>query len=102
MKKQLRLIVFLLGVAALFAALSLLLTADEGAQYTVQYVTSDPKIITGDGNGNLYAAKRGTAEITVRVKDGYGHEVTDSCTVKVKYSFPQWLIVIFLFGWIWY
>ena len=78
------------------------ITADDSAKYTVQYVTSDPKIVTGDGNGSLYAAKKGTAQITVRVTDEFENTVTDTCKVTVKYTALQWLIVIFLFGWIWY
>ena len=78
------------------------ITADEGAAYTLKYASSDANVVTVDENGNLYAARRGTAEITITAVDKYGREVTDTCKVTVKYTFPQWLIVIFLFGWIWY
>lgn len=76
--------------------------ADDGAAYTVQYTSSDTNVVTVDENGTLYGAKKGTAEITFTVTDQYGNTVTDTCKVTVKYTFGQWLIVIFLFGWIWY
>ena len=77
-------------------------TADEGAEYTVKYESSNAKVATVDKNGKVYAAKRGSATITCTVTDSNGNTVTDTCNVKVKYSFGQWLIVIVLFGWIWY
>ena len=77
-------------------------TADEGAAYTVQYASSDDNVVKIDENGKLYGAKKGTAEVTVTVTDKYGHTVTDKCKITVKYSVIQWLIMILLFGWIWY
>ena len=47
---------------------------------------------------NLTATGTGTATVTATANDGR----TASCTVTVKYTFWQWLIRIFLFGWIWY
>ncbi len=61
--------------------------------------SSDILVADVDENGNGYARSKGTATIYVESADG-GHY--DTCTVNVKYSFWQWLIVIFLFGWIWY
>ena len=78
------------------------ITADEGAEYTVKYSSSDTSVARVDDNGNIYGAKRGSATITCTVTDSNGNTVSDSCNVKVKYSFGQWLIVILLFGWIWY
>ena len=75
---------------------------DEGVTYTVKYESSNPKVATVDLNGNVYGAKKGSADIKVTVTDSAGNTVTDTCNVKVKYSFGQWLIVILLFGWIWY
>lgn len=46
--------------------------------------------------------KKGTATITCTVIDLNGNTVTDICNVTVKYNFGRWLIVIILFGWIWY
>lgn len=76
--------------------------ADKGAQYTVKYSSSDEKIARVNENGKVYAAKKGTATITCTVTDSNGNTVTDTCNVSVKYNFGQWLIVIILFGWIWY
>lgn len=78
------------------------ITADPDAEYTIEYESSNPKIATVDENGNVYAAKKGEATITCTVTDSNGNTVSDTCNVKVKYSFGQWLIKILLFGWIWY
>lgn len=68
----------------------------------ISFTSSDPKVVKVDENGNIYAAKRGSATITCTVTDSDGNEATNICDVKVKYTFGQWLIKIFLFGWIWY
>lgn len=77
------------------------ITADDGAEYTVTY-SSDSMNVTVDENGKIYAAKRGTASITVTVTDSQGNVVTDTCKVTVEYTWWQWIIKIVLFGWIWY
>lgn len=76
--------------------------ADDGAEYTVEYSSSNTKVATVDENGKIYGAKKGSATITCTVTDSNGNIVADTCKVTVKYSFGQWLIVILLFGWIWY
>ena len=76
--------------------------AEANAEYTVKYSSSNTKVATVDKNGNVYAEKKGSATITCTVTDSLGNVVTDTCKVTVKYSFGQWLIKIFLFGWIWY
>ncbi len=75
---------------------------DEGIKYTVTYSSSDTDVATVDENGNIYATGKGDATITCTVTDEYGNVVTDTCEVEVKYTFGQWLIIIILFGWIWY
>ena len=75
--------------------------AEAGTKYTVKYESLNPSVATVDGNGNVYAAKRGTTEIKVTVTDNSGKSVTDTCKVTVKYTFIQWIMLIFLFGWIW-
>ena len=77
-------------------------TADDGAEYTVQYESSNPKVAKVDSNGNVYAANKGTAEIKVTVTDQSGNTVTDTCKITVKYTWWQWIIKVVLFGWIWY
>lgn len=76
--------------------------ADDGAKYTVEYSSSNTKVATVDKNGKVYGAKKGSATITCTVTDSNGNVATDTCKVTVGYSFGQWLIVIVLFGWIWY
>ncbi|NLO46168.1 MAG: hypothetical protein GX107_06690 [Clostridiales bacterium] len=61
--------------------------------------TSDIHTAVVDNDGNVFAKSRGTATICVETVDG---AYRDTCEIKVKYSFAQWLIVIFLFGWLWY
>lgn len=76
--------------------------ADEDAEYTVSFESSDPKIVTVDENGNVYGAKRGNATVTCTVADGNGNTYMDSCPVYVSYSPLQWIIMYLLFGWLWY
>lgn len=76
--------------------------ADEGADYKVTFKSSNPEIATVDKNGIVYGAKNGTTRITVTVTDGNGNIFKDTCTVQVQYNILQWIIVILLFGWIWY
>ncbi len=76
--------------------------ADNGAKYTVSYSSSDPSVTNVDANGKVTATGTGNATITCTVKDTQGNTVTDTCEVKVSYNWWQWIIVIVLFGWIWY
>ena len=78
------------------------ITAESGAEYTAEWQSSNPKVAAVDKNGKVTALKKGTAKITCTVTDSYGNTVSDTCNVTVKYSFGQWLIIILLFGWIWY
>lgn len=75
---------------------------DERVSYTIYYSSSDPSVATVDENGNIYGAGKGNATITCTVTDEFGNVVSDTCDVEVNYTFGQWLIVILLFGWIWY
>ena len=76
--------------------------ADDGVKTTVTYSSSDPSVATVNDKGEVYGAKRGTATITCTVTDEAGNTVRDTCKVTVKYTFLQWLIKIFLLGFIWY
>ncbi len=78
------------------------ITAESGVEYTAEWQSSNPKVASVDKNGKVTALKKGTAKITCTVTDSYGNTVYDTCNVTVKYSFGQWLIIILLFGWIWY
>lgn len=78
------------------------IVADSGVEYTVTYSSSDPSVASVDENGNVNASGTGSAEITCTVTDENGNVVTDTATVEVKYVWWQWIIIILLFGWIWY
>lgn len=83
------------------------ISADEGAEYTVSFSSSNPSTVKVDNNGKVTSEKqfgfsRGSAVITVIVTDSYGNSVSDTCNVTIKFSFVQWIIKIALFGWIWY
>ncbi len=84
------------------AQLQPVITADEGAQYTVKYESSVAQIAKVDANGKVTGAMRGTAVITCTATDQTGAAVKGTCRVTVKYTLLQWLIIILLFGWIWY
>lgn len=76
--------------------------ADSGVKYTVSYSSSNNDVVSVDSNGRLTTNDKGSATITVTVTDEYGNTVTDTCNVNVSYKWWQWIIVIVLFGWIWY
>ncbi len=71
------------------------LTASE----TVTWSSSNEKVVKVDANGRLTTVKRGTAVVTAHSVQG---DKTAACTVTVKYAWWQWLIIIFLLGFIWY
>ena len=68
------------------------ITADEGAEYTVKYESSNKKVLTVDENGNIKTVSRGTATVIVTVTDSNGHSVSDTCKITVKYTFWQGII----------
>ncbi len=70
--------------------------------YDIKFNTSNASVATVDENGIVTATGTGEAEITVTVTDEYGNVIEDTCKVTVSYAWWQWLIIIFLFGWIWY
>lgn len=78
------------------------ISADAGVGYTVNYSSSNPSVASVDENGKVSTGDTGSATITVVVTDEYGNTVTDTCEVSVDYNWWQWILVIVLFGWIWY
>ena len=71
------------------------LTASEAVTWT----SSNEKAVKLDANGKLTTVGSGTAVITAHSVQG---GKTATCTVTVKYAWWQWLILIFLLGFIWY
>ena len=63
------------------------------------YSSSNPEIVSVDENGNITAKKTGTVIISATVN---GTDLSDSCEVTVSYTWWQWLIKIFLLGFLWY
>ncbi|MEE1066706.1 MAG: DUF6273 domain-containing protein [Acutalibacteraceae bacterium] len=78
------------------------INVDSSVNYTVTYSSSNTDVVSVDSNGNITTNDKGSATITVTVTDEYGNTVSDTCEVNVKYKWWQWIIVIVLFGWIWY
>lgn len=77
-------------------------TIDYSSEYAPEKLTwtsSNEKVATVDENGNIYASGKGNATITVTSADGVVNETID---VTVSYTVLQWIIIIVLFGWIWY
>ena len=87
-----------------------------GASRTLTYKKTDTLLLTtsappakwsssnsgvvsvNENTGEIRGVKTGTAVITGTDADGFPASVT----VTVRYAWWQWLIIIFLFGWLWY
>ena len=65
------------------------------------YVTLDGDVYVDDyGNVDTYTV--GSSTVACFAVTTSGSISATTCEVTVRYSFFQWLIRIFLFGWIWY
>ena len=78
------------------------LNSESGNGGLISFSSSDTDVVSVDSSGRLTTNGTGSATITVTVTDEYGNTVTDTCKVEVSYKWWQWIIVIVLFGWIWY
>ncbi len=67
--------------------------------YKLKWSSSDESVVTVDEDGNIYGVKAGSATVTATSTDG---KFTKTFDVEVNYSVLQWIIIIVLFGWIWY
>ncbi len=75
-------------------------TIPVGADQTkIEWISSNTSVVMVDDNGNITPTGTGSATITAKVN---GTQINDTCTVTVSYAWWQWIIVIVLFGWIWY
>ncbi len=72
------------------------------SDYTVSYESADESIVTVDSEGNITAVGRGSAKVICTITLENSDKVIIEADVNVDYVWWQWLIVIFLFGWIWY
>ena len=71
-------------------------------EYAVAYKVANPKILSVADDGTVKTHHWGKTDVAVTVTDTNGIIFTETCTVEVKCHVWQWLIIIFLFGWVWY
>jgi hypothetical protein len=85
--------------ASLYYKQSVILTASEPVTWSSnsKMLKVDPN--TGRVEGVRSFIKTGTATITATSLDG---QRTASVNIAIKPTFGQWLVIILLFGWIWY
>jgi len=70
-----------------------------GATGGVAWSSSDPDVVSvNERTGEIAGVSRGSATVTGRDGDGFEARVS----ITVSYAWWQWLIVILLFGWMWY
>ncbi len=75
------------------------LTVVTPADTKVTWTSSNAKVARVAEDGTITAVRRGTAIITAHTVEG---DKTAECKVSVHYELWQWIIIIVLFGWIWY
>ena len=61
------------------------------------YASEKTRIASVDRNGEILGKRPGKTRIYMVTTEMQFHYVD----VTVRYNFVQWLLVIFLFGWIW-
>ena len=78
-------------------------TDDDYAYYCTYFVNHDYNYVDLYEDGTVCGSyKSGTDNCACYVVDAQGNVYSQDFSITVKYSFVQWLIRIFLFGWIWY
>ena len=65
----------------------------------VIYSSSDTSVAVVNENGLVTAVGTGNATITATVE---GTSISDTCEINSSYAWWQWIILILLFGFIWY
>ena len=74
-------------------------TYDLAPSETVTWIVDDESVARVTVPGIVEAVGKGTTTVTAVSADG---KKTASCDVTVYYAWWQWLIRIFLAGWLWY
>lgn len=87
-----------------FTEIPVVVDSDGTAEYEISFRSFDEQKVLIDSEGTVYGmAKTDTpVKVICTLTDEYGNTFTDECEVTVQYSFGQWLIIILLFGWLWY
>ncbi|NLC72229.1 MAG: hypothetical protein GX684_00430 [Ruminococcaceae bacterium] len=81
------------------SALTAEVKPDNSTNTELTWQSSDEKVAAVDKDGVITATGRGEAKITCASKDGFANS---EITVRVYYTWWQWIVKILLFGWIWY
>ena len=68
------------------------------SMHVLEWRSSDRDVVSVDSSGKITAHKRGEAVITARIAQNRYIEYE----ISVDYAWWQWLIIVVLFGWIWY
>ncbi len=70
---------------------------------TIKWYSTNEDVATVDEFGNVYASGKGNAEIICEVVSPTNEILASAkCNVEVKYTVVQWIIIIVLFGFLWY
>lgn len=62
------------------------------------WTSDNTDVVSVDQYGNIKGNKKGTATVTAKIDEAR----SATYKITVTYNWWQWIIVIFLFGWIWY
>ena len=87
------------GLGVVYRGSARAATAKEAAELELSWSSDDPGIATVSKNGTIHGIRQGQTTVRYRSADGL---YTGVCYVTVYYSFWQWLLIIFCFGWLWY
>lgn len=79
----------------------IVLGADRDLAY-VEWYSFDESVATVDENGKVTGVGTGSTYVCCYAEDTNGNAFIEECCVYVSFAWWQWLINIFLFGWIWY
>lgn len=75
-----------------------IISPDNASNKNVTFSTTDENVATVDQYGKVTAKGRGNAIIYVRSED---RGIVTSCMVRVNFTWWQWILYIFFFGFIW-